>query len=110
MAEVLARDSDFPGRADQTGSMRKRLPREVVAAYDAPFPEERFKAGARQFPILIPIAPDDPAVPKNRRAWEALRRWEKPFLTAFSDGDPITKGGELLLQLAIPGAPLRDVA
>ena len=74
---------------------------EVVAAYDAPFPEERFKAGARQFPILVPIAPDDPAVPANRKAWEVLRRWEKPFLTAFSDGDPVTKGGELLLQSAI---------
>ncbi len=74
------------------------------AAYDAPFPDERFKAGARQFPILVPIAPDDPAVPANRKAWEVLRRWEKPFLTAFSDGDPVTKGGELLLQSAIPGA------
>lgn len=43
-------------------------------------------------------------MPANRKAWEVLRRWEKPFLTAFSDGDPVTKGGELLLQSAIPGA------
>ena len=55
-------------------------------------------------PILGPIALDDPAAPANRKAWEVLRRWEKPFLTAFSDGDPVTKGGERLLQSAIPGA------
>lgn len=86
------------------GACVSGLPPEVVAAYDAPFPEERFKAGARQFPILVPIALDDPAAPANRKAWEVLRRWEKPFLTAFSDGDPVTKGGDLLLQSAIPGA------
>jgi haloalkane dehalogenase len=94
----------FPVGQIVQGGCANALPPEVVAAYDAPFPDERFKAGARQFPILVPIAPDDPAVPANRKAWEVLRRWEKPFLTAFSDGDPVTKGGELLLQSAIPGA------
>jgi haloalkane dehalogenase len=76
----------------------------VVAAYDAPFPEDRYLAGARQFPTLVPITPDDPAAPANRAAWDALRRFEKPFLTAFSDGDPVTAGGDRQLQAQIPGA------
>jgi haloalkane dehalogenase len=79
------------------------LPAEVVAAYDAPFPDDSFKAGARQFPMLVPVTPDDPASEPNRRAWETLRRWEKPFLTAFSDSDPITRGADRVLQEAIPG-------
>jgi len=94
----------FPVGQIVQGGCASGLPPEVVAAYDVPFPDERFKAGARQFPILVPIAPDDPAVPANRKAWEVLRGWEKPFLTAFSDGDPVTKGGDVLLQSAIPGA------
>ncbi len=94
----------FPvGQIIQGGCVTALTP-EIVGAYDAPFPEERFKAGARQFPILVPIKPDDPSAPAIRKAWDALRRWEKPFLTAFSDSDPITRGGDLLLQSAIPGA------
>jgi haloalkane dehalogenase len=80
------------------------LPPEVVAAYDAPFPDDRYKAGARQFPMLVPISPDDPAAAPNRKAWEVLLRWEKPFLTAFSDSDPITRSGAPVLQAMIPGA------
>ena len=76
----------------------------VVAAYDAPFPGERYKAGARQFPLLVPTSPDDPAAAANRWAWALLARWEKPFLTAFSDGDPITRGAERPMQERIPGA------
>jgi haloalkane dehalogenase len=83
---------------------KSTLPAEVVAAYDAPFPDESYKAGARAFPLLVPTRPDDPAAEPNRRAWASLRRWEKPFLTAFSDGDPITKGGDALLQKHVPGA------
>ncbi|MBC7975622.1 MAG: haloalkane dehalogenase [Myxococcales bacterium] len=77
---------------------------EVIAAYDAPFPDERYKAGARQFPMLVPTRPDDPAAPANRAAWEILKRWDKPFLTAFSDQDPITRGAERVLHKLIPGA------
>jgi haloalkane dehalogenase len=75
----------------------------VVAAYDAPFPDETYKAGARQFPMLVPTEPDNAASEANRRAWTVLERWEKPFLTAFSDSDPITRGGDRAFQTRIPG-------
>jgi haloalkane dehalogenase len=86
------------------GGCASELSTEVIAAYDAPFPDDRYTAGARQFPLLVPASPDDPAAPANRAAWEALRRWEKPFLTAFSDADPITRGGDRIFQREIPGA------
>ena len=87
----------------QSGSQR-RLDAEEMRAYQAPFPDERYKAGARAFPLLIPIKPRDPEILRNRRAWEVLERWEKPFLTAFSDGDPITRGMDRVLQERVPGA------
>lgn len=86
------------------GGCQTPLPEAVVAAYDAPFPDETFKEGARIFPSLVPVSPDDPAAEANRRAWEVLQQFEKPFLTAFSDGDPITRGGERVFQKLIPGA------
>jgi haloalkane dehalogenase len=95
---------EFPTGMIVSGGCVTTLAPEVVAAYDAPFPDERYKAGARQFPMLVPISPNDPAVPANRKAWEVFRRWEKPFLTAFSDSDPITRGADLWLQETIPGA------
>jgi haloalkane dehalogenase len=91
------------GSIVKNGCHRPLAP-EVIAAYDAPFPDERYKAGARQFPLLVPTSPDDPAAPANRAAWQALQGWRKPFLTAFSDQDPITRGGERVLQKLIPGA------
>ncbi len=87
----------------QRGCARELSP-EVVAAYNAPFPDETFKAGARQFPTLVPATPDDPASEPNRRAWASLGRWDKPFLTLFGDSDPITAGGDRVLQGHIPGA------
>jgi haloalkane dehalogenase len=75
----------------------------VVAAYDAPFPDETYKAGARQFPALVPAAPDDPASEANRVAWKGLERFERPFVTAFGDSDPITRGADRQLQARIPG-------
>jgi len=86
------------------GGCRTELTAEVEAAYDAPFPDDRYKAGARQFPLLVPTSPDDPASGPNRKAWEALRQWRKPFLTAFSDQDPVTRGADRFLQADIPGA------
>jgi haloalkane dehalogenase len=91
------------GRILQTATTTELAP-EVVAAYDAPFPDESFKAGARHFPTLVPTRPDDPAAESNRRAWVALERFSKPFLTAFSDADPITRGAEKVFQARIPGA------
>ncbi|MDR3414605.1 MAG: haloalkane dehalogenase [Nevskia sp.] len=76
---------------------------EVMAAYDAPFPDERYKEGARQFPLLVPVRPDDPAAAPNRKAWETLRQFDKPFLTAFSDKDPITGAAAPVLRKLIPG-------
>ncbi|CAN5618668.1 haloalkane dehalogenase [soil metagenome] len=83
---------------------KTKLSSEVTAAYDAPFPDKKHKTGARVFPTLVPITPDNPASEANRKAWEILRKWEKPFLTAFSDGDPITRGADKVLQKLIPGA------
>jgi haloalkane dehalogenase len=86
------------------GATVTALPDDVVAAYDAPFPDDSYKAGARIFPSLVPTTPEDPAAEANRRAWEVLQKWERPFLTTFSDSDPVTKGGERQLQARIPGA------
>jgi haloalkane dehalogenase len=86
------------------GGCATRPPDDVIAAYDAPFPDERYTAGARIFPALVPMTPDDPAVAANRAAWDELGRWDKPFLCAFSDGDPITAGGERILRERVPGA------
>ncbi|MGO9874077.1 MAG: haloalkane dehalogenase [Acidimicrobiia bacterium] len=76
---------------------------EVVDGYRAPFPDDSYKAGARQFPMLVPTSPDDPASQANRQAWETLRTWDKPFLTAFSDQDPVTRGGDRAFQRDVPG-------
>jgi haloalkane dehalogenase len=82
------------------------VPPPLRAAYDAPFPDECYQAGARQFPLLIPTSPNDPATPANRAAWEVLRRWEKPFLTVFSEGDQAFKaqGADQIFQQIVPGA------
>ena len=76
---------------------------EARAAYDAPFPDESYKAGPRVMPTLVPTRPDDPAADANRAAWDKLSTWEKPFLVAFSDGDPITGAMAPILQKLIPG-------
>ena len=91
------------GRIVSAGSFTP-LPPEVRRAYDAPFPNEAYKAGARAFPSLVPTDPDDPAIPANREAWAALGRWEKPFLTAFGKRDPILGWADRLLQKHVPGA------
>jgi len=93
----------FPaGRIVDAGTVTE-LSEEVLEAYRAPFPTRRHLAGARIMPSLVPIDPDDPAVPATAKAWEVLRRWERPFLTAFSDSDPITRGLETTFQSQVPG-------
>jgi haloalkane dehalogenase len=77
---------------------------EIIAAYNAPFPDDSYKEGARQFPMLVPSTPDDPASAANRAAWDVLRKFDKPWLTAFSDKDPITRGGDAAFQRDVPGA------
>jgi haloalkane dehalogenase len=77
---------------------------EVRAAYDAPFPDASYEAGPRALPRLVPLEEDDPAIPANRAAWDALGRFDKPFLTAFATGDPIFQGADRALQNHVPGA------
>jgi len=91
------------GRIVEGGCARKPLAPEVVAAYDAPFPDDSFKAGARVFPTLVPISLDDPSSQANLAAWKVLERFEKPTLTAFSDSDAVTKGGDRGFQQRVPG-------
>jgi haloalkane dehalogenase len=96
-------DPDF-----DTGSIvnlfgRGSLSEEEVAAYRAPFPSDEYKAGARQFPVLVPTSPDDPAAEDNRSAWKQLMQWDKPALMCFSDADPIMRGGERPFQKLVPG-------
>ena len=75
-----------------------------IAAYNAPFPDDSYKAGARIFPSLVPTRPDDPAAADNRAAWKVLEAWNKPLITCFSDSDPVTAGGERVFQQRVPGA------
>ncbi len=86
-----------------SGGCRRGLSDAEKAAYDAPFPDESFKAGARCFPTLVPITPHHGSVAENKAAWKVLEGFTKPFLTAFSDSDPVTKGGEILFQQRVPG-------
>ncbi|MEJ5255395.1 MAG: haloalkane dehalogenase [Acidimicrobiales bacterium] len=94
----------FPVGAIVNAGCTTDLSPEVIAAYDAPFPDETYKEGARQFPLLVPTRPDDPASSANRAAWEVLEQFDRPFLTAFSDRDPITAGADRVLRERIPGA------
>jgi haloalkane dehalogenase len=86
------------------GGSGRNLTDAEVAAYDAPFPDESYKEGARQFPALVPVTAEHASVAENKAAWEVLERFDKPFVTAFSDGDAVTGGMDVPLQERIPGA------
>lgn len=94
----------FPiGRIVNTGCLHK-LSRAEIAAYNAPFPTNAYKAGTRAFPRLVPMHETDPAVPANRAAWDALGRWHKPFLCVFGKNDPILGRADKPLIKHVPGA------
>jgi haloalkane dehalogenase len=93
----------FPIGMIVNGGCTTDLAPDVIAAYDAPFPDDTYKAGARIFPSLVPTSTDDPARADNLAAWEVLDRFERPFLCAFSDADPVSKGGERAFIGRVPG-------
>lgn len=96
-------DKFYTGRIIQEATVSE-LARNVIKAYEAPFPDERYKAGARIMPSLVPTTKDDPEHEANKKAWQMFFQWKKPFLTAFSDSDPITRGGDKYWQENVPGA------
>jgi len=94
---------EFPVGGIIKGATVKPLGQGVEDAYNAPYPDESYKAGARIFPAIVPTSPDMDGAADNRAAWKVLKAWDKPFLTCFSDQDPITKGGDKAFQKLIPG-------
>ena len=80
------------------------LSAEEIAAYDAPFPDPSYMMGPRAMPSQVPTLPDDPSLAANLRAWEVLSKWDKPFLCAFTDNDPVTRGADEPMRRRIPGA------
>ena len=94
----------FPiGRIVKTGCALGLTPQQV-AAYDAPFPSRKYKVAARLFPTFVPTTPDDPERQNNERAWDFFKQCQKPFLTLFSNRDPVTRGGHKMWQKLVPGA------
>ena len=97
VGKIISRDPADPSAEPKFGA-------DIMAAYEAPFPNGHYMAGPLAMPLLVPISPDNPATEANRAAWEVFKQWQKPLLTAFSDGDPITRGGEKVFQKLVPGA------
>ena len=93
----------FPTGFILNGGSVRELSAEEQAAYDAPYPDESYKGGARQFPTLVPVKPDMASVAENKAAWGVLSTFDKPFLTCFSDKDAVTAGGEKVFIDRVPG-------
>ena len=102
--EATRQADDLPVSAIVDGVSVADLGPDVLAAYDAPFPDASYKAAVLEFPGLIPIAPEMAGVAENRVAWQALEKFERPFITAFSDGDPSTKAWETVFRHRVAGA------
>lgn len=94
----------FPVGGIINGGCTSDLAPGVIAAYDAPYPDDTYKAAVRVFPSLVPTSSDDPATPDQEAAWRVLEQFEQPFLLCFSDSDPITKGGDAPFRAKVPGA------
>ena len=101
--DFVVKTEDLPVGFLVKGGCARPLSDAEVAAYEAPFPDPSYKAGPRAMPGLIPQTPDDVETPKQQEAWEVMRRFDKPFLCAFADSDPITKGSDAVLLKNIPG-------
>jgi haloalkane dehalogenase len=100
------RNPDLPVGFVLQGATATELPPDVVAAYDAPFPTPESKAGAAQFPLIVPVSDDSPGAAEMKAVADELSRWTKPALVAFSDGDPVfpyPRAGDRFSSL-IPGA------
>jgi haloalkane dehalogenase len=93
----------FPIGNIVNGGCTTDLSPEIIAAYDAPFPDDSYKAGARIFPSFVPTTPDDPAHADQVAAWQVLSKFDRPWLCAFSDKDPVTAGGHRVFQRSVPG-------
>lgn len=104
--DFAERNPDLPVGFVIQGGTTTELPDEVIAAYEAPFPTTESKAGAAQFPLLVPTSEQEPMAIQQREMGDALRSWEKPVLLAFPDGDPVfpfPKAGERFIEI-IPTA------
>ena len=85
------------------GGTVRDITQDIIEAYNAPFPDDTYKEAARQFPTLVPVTPDDPSSQVNRDAWKKLKEWDKPFLCAFSDSDPVMAGVDKTFIKLVPG-------
>lgn len=101
---MAAAADDLPVSGIIAAVCRHKIAPEVLAAYDAPFPDAAHKAGVLAFPGLIPLTADTPGIAQNRQVWSVLERFERPFVTAFSDADPTTAPWAEVFQRRIPGA------
>jgi len=103
-AALCRTSDDLPISEIVSGVGVDRLPDGVRAAYDAPFPDASYKAGTLQITCCIPIEETMPGIAENRKAWDVIEKFDRPFLTAFSDRDPSTKGWEAIFRDRVPGA------